>query len=79
LEALLLTARPFALVFLAEVLVNLGEATASSDAGDRFSSFMAADGFPKFNAPHWTTPNFQRLVEYDSCGFVCNHQQLSCE
>jgi len=58
------------------VLVNLGEAAASSDAGDRFSSFMAADGFPKSKAPHWTTPNFKASVENDSNGFVCNQQQL---
>jgi hypothetical protein len=78
LEALLLTGHPFAPLFLEEPLVTLGEAAASSDAGDRFSSFMALVGgrFPNYNAPHWTTPIFSGWWNNNSNGFMRNQQQL---
>jgi hypothetical protein len=50
-------------VFLEEPLVNLGEATASSDAGDRFPSFMAAVGgrIPQIQGSSLDDPKFQRF------------------
>jgi hypothetical protein len=74
LEALLLTGRPFTPVFLEELLVNLGEAGTSSDAGDRFSSFMAAVGgrFPQIQDSSLDDPNFfSGWWDNDCNGFFC--------
>jgi hypothetical protein len=63
LEALLLTVRPFAPVFLEEPLVNFGEAIASSDAGDRFPTFMAAVGgrIPQIQGSSLDDPKFSAV------------------
>jgi hypothetical protein len=78
LEALLFTGRPFAPVFFEDPLVGLGDTGASSDAGDKCSSFMAAGGgrFPQIQGSSLDDPKFQRFGGIMVATALSNQQQL---